>query len=146
MNLMTAVRISAAGLSAERTRVNVASMNLANAHVTRTVDGGPYKPKSVVFKAVPMDQPGPFSQALDRNMGAIESVTVDKVVDDPDPFVQVYDPSHPDADENGMVLMPNVNVMEQMVDLMSAQRAYEAGVTAIGTAKAMTAKALEIGR
>ncbi len=148
MNLLTAIKISAKGLSAERTRVNIASMNLANAHVTRTVDGGPYRAKSVIFKAVPVaqEEDSPFAQALDKELQSLQAVEVDQIVDDPEPFQEVYDPNHPDADERGIVLLPNVNVMEQMVDLMTASRAYEAGVTAIDTAKAMAAKAMEIGR
>ncbi len=147
MNLLTAIDISATGLSAERTRLNIASMNLANAHVTRTLDGGPYRAKSVVFTSVPYKVQGagdnPFDKALS---GALQGVRVSEIVDDPEPFKEVYDPSHPDADERGMVKLPNVNVMEQMVDIMTASRAYEAGVTAIDTAKAMTMKALEIAK
>ncbi len=153
MNLLTALKISARGLSAERTRVNVASMNLANAEVTRTVDGGPYRAKSVIFKAVPLEEgeteKAPFisfQDSLDRELDRMEAVEVDKIVDDPGPFKEVYDPTHPDADENGIVRYPNVNVMEQMVDLMEAQRAYEASATVIDTVKAMGNKALELGR
>ncbi len=159
MNLFTAIKISSTGLSAERVRLNIASMNLANAHVTRTIDGGPYRAKSVVFKAVPFtmrDQTGPDS--LDASFIAnespfdkileekLETVEVSEIVDDPEPFKEIYDPSHPDADEKGIVRLPNVNVMEQMVDIMTASRAYEAGVTAIDTAKSMALKALEIAR
>lgn len=153
MNLLTALKISARGLSAERTRVNVASMNLANAEVTRTVDGGPYRAKSVIFKAVPLEEgeadKAPFisfQDSLDRELDRMEAVEVDEIVDDPGPFKEVYDPTHPDADENGIVRYPNVNVMEQMVDLMEAQRAYEASATVIDTVKAMGNKALELGR
>ncbi len=160
MDLLTAIEISARGLSAERTRVNVASMNIANAHVTKTIDGGPYRAKSVVFEAVPLEvekrgessnsqgigRGEGFQQVLDQAIKKVEVVKVAKVVENPDLFKEVYDPTHPDADKNGMVRLPNVNVVEEMVDLMNAQRAYEAGVTAMNTAKQMAMKALEIGR
>ncbi|NPA94647.1 MAG: flagellar basal body rod protein FlgC [Thermodesulfobacteria bacterium] len=151
MNLFSSFTISAKGLRAERTRLNVASMNLANAHVTRTLDGGPYKAKSVVFRAVPLtdDARGlsgdgdDFEARLER---ALESVEVAEIVDDKTPFMEVYDPGHPDADENGMVKLPNVNVMEEMVDIMSAQRAYEANISAMDSAKNMAIKAIDIIR
>jgi flagellar basal-body rod protein FlgC len=161
---MDAIKISAHGLSAERTRINVTSMNLANANVTRTIDGGPYKAKSVVFKAVPYNEvnkqennnvnsqmaleimKSPFEKALDKEMNSLQTVKVDGIVDDPEPFKEVYDPSHPDADANGMVKLPNVNMMEQMVDLINASRAFEANATAIDTAKQMASKTLELLR
>ncbi len=168
MNLFSAIEISARGLSAERTRVNIASMNLANAHVTRTIDGGPYRAKSVIFEAVPykpnadevqdelkeLDEfdgidkikEASFDTVLKDEMEKVQVVKVARVVDNPDPFKEVYDPTHPDADERGIVRLPNVNVVEEMVDLMTASRAYEAGVTALNTAKQMASKALEIGR
>ncbi len=151
MNLFTSFTISAKGLRAERTRLNVASMNLANAHVTRTIDGGPYRAKSVVFRSVPLEGKGAgevgekdgFDASLKR---ALETVEVAEIVDDKTPFMEVYDPDHPDADENGMVKMPNVNVMEEMVDIMSAQRAYEANISALDSAKNMAIKAIDIIR
>jgi flagellar basal-body rod protein FlgC len=161
---MDAIKISAHGLSAERTRINVTSMNLANASVTRTIDGGPYRAKSVVFKAVPYNEirkqedrtqnsitplepmKSPFDTELEKEMNALSTVKVDAIVDDPEPFKEVYDPSHPDADENGMVKLPNVNMMEQMVDLMNASRAFEANATAIDTAKQMANKTMELLR
>lgn len=158
MNLFRAIELSARGLSAERTRVNVASMNIANAHVTKTIDGGPYRAKSVVFEAVPMLPEAPiadirmgdavrsFDSVLNEALKRVEVVKVAKIVDNPDPFKEVYDPTHPHADENGIVRLPNVIVVEEMVDLMNAQRAYEAGVTAMNTAKQMAMKALDIGR
>ncbi len=149
MNLLDSITISATGLSAERTRLNIASMNLANANVTRTVDGGPYRAKSVVFSTEKYkpeasgSTAGGFEAELDR---AVETVRVEAIVDDPDPFIQVYDPGHPDADENGMVSYPNVNTMEQMVDVMNASRAYEANATVLETAKNMAMKAIDIAR
>ncbi len=148
MNLLNAMEISATGLSAERVRINVASMNLANAHVTRTLEGGPYRAKSVIFRSVPYETEGsppvsPFDSLLD---GKLRSVEVKDIVEDREPFKEVYDPGHPDADQRGIVRLPNVNVMEQMLDIMTASRAYEAGVTAMNTAKSMALKALEIAR
>ncbi|MGQ9499411.1 MAG: flagellar basal body rod protein FlgC [Dissulfurimicrobium sp.] len=152
MNLFTAIKISAYGLSAERTRLNVAAMNLANANVTKTIDGGPYRPRSVVFSAVPYYETGTdengssFETRLSQGLDSLQTVKVSKIVEDKDPFKEVYDPNNPDADEQGMVKLPNVNVMEQMVDIMTALRAYEANVTAINTAKSMALKTLEIGK
>jgi len=152
MNLFTAIKISSRGLAAERTRLNIASMNLANAHVTRTLEGGPYKAKSVVFSARPLEESGSekavsdkgtFEQRLSK---VLQTVEVSRIVDDKTPFMEVFDPGHPDADENGIVRLPNVNVMEQMVDLMSAQRAYEANISAVDTAKSMVLKAIDIAR
>ncbi len=151
MNLFSSFSISATGLRAERTRLNVASMNLANAHVTRTIDGGPYRAKSVVFHSVPLKEggvkgdadTGGFDERLDK---ALDTVEVAKIVDDKTPFMEVYDPGHPDADKNGMVKMPNVNVMEEMVDIMSAERAYEANISAMDSAKNMAIKAIDIIR
>lgn len=152
MNLMTSLEISAMGLRAERTRLNIASMNLANAHVTRTLDGGPYRAKSVVFSAVPLErgnrpvavpQGSPFDKRLEN---VLQTVEVTQIVDDKSPFMEVFDPGHPDADKNGIVRLPNVNVMEQMVDLMSAQRAYEANIAAVEAARSMFMKAIDIAR
>lgn len=151
MSFVTAIRIASSGLTAERTRLNVASMNLANAHVTKTLDGGPYRAKSVVFTSAPAGSGegqsfGAFLAATDGDGAGFQEVKVAEIVDDKGPFQEVYDPSHPDADDRGIVALPNVNVMEQMVDIMTAARAYEANVTAIETAKAMALKTLEIGR
>ncbi len=146
MNLFTAFKISAKGLMAERTRLNVASMNLANAHVTRTLDGGPYRAKSVVFRAIPISKKDfDIDKGFENELlNALKEVQVAKVVDDKTPFIERFDPTHPDADENGIVRLPNVNIMEQMVDLMEAQRAYEANLSALDTAKSMAIKALEL--
>jgi flagellar basal-body rod protein FlgC len=152
MNLFSALKISSRGLTAERTRLNVASMNLANAHVTRTLEGGPYRAKSVVFSSRALEPgqaegtKGDESGFEKRLSGLLQTVEVSQIVDDKTPFMEVFDPGHPDADENGIVRLPNVNVMEQMVDLMSAQRAYEANISAIDTAKSMVLKAIEIAR
>ena len=144
MDTLTAMKISGSALKAERTRLNIAAMNLANANTTRTLEGGPYKAKSVVFAAKPLE--GSFRDALHSTAERLRTVEVAEVVEDKAPFKEVYDPSHPDADPNGIVRMPNVNVVEQMVDMMSARRSYEANVTALDAVKNMAAQALDISR
>ena len=145
MDFMTALDISASGLSAERTHINIISMNLANVKTTRTEYGGPYRRKSVELAATPVDDS--FSKqmrgALDREL---RGVRVMNVVQDTRPFKMVYEPGHPDADADGMVKYPDINVVEEMTSLMTAQRGYEANVTSIDTIKAMYNKALEIAR
>ena len=144
MDFLTAMQISGSALKAERTRMNVASTNLANANTTRTIEGGPYRAKSVVFGARRIDQD--FAARLSSAEDKMRKVDVVDVVEDKTPFKQVYDPTHPDADANGMVLMPNVNTVEQMVDIMEAQRDYGANVAAIEAAKKMALQALDISR
>ena len=145
MDFMTALDISASGLTAERTHINIISMNLANVKTTRTEYGGPYRRKSVEMAATPVDDS--FSKqmrsALDREL---RGVRVMNVVQDTRPFKMVYEPGHPDADADGMVKYPDINVVEEMTSLMTAQRGYEANVTSIDTIKAMYNKALEIAR
>jgi flagellar basal-body rod protein FlgC len=127
--------VSASGLSAQRRRMDVIAENIANAETTRTAAGGPYRRQQVVFQALPAT-PG----------AAGRGVTVTEVVADPRPPRLVYRPGHPEADAQGYVRMPNVNILEEMVDMVSATRSYEANVAAINAAKQMTRKALEIGR
>lgn len=143
MDILTSLKISGSGLKAERARLNVAAMNLANVDTTRTIEGGPYKAKSVVFSAKPLEN---FQDTLDSVNARLRKVEVVEVVEDDKPFKEVYDPSHPDANEEGIVQFPNVDVPEQMVDLISARRGYEANVTAIEAAKSMAMKALDISR
>ena len=145
MDFMTALDIGASGLSAERTSINIISMNLANVNTTRTPEGGPYRRKSVQLVATEVDNP--FSKqmqtALDKEL---RGVRVQNVATDTRPFKMVYEPGHPDADADGMVKYPDINVVEEMVNLMTAQRGYEANVTTMETVKAMYNKALEIGK
>ena len=145
MDVMTAMKISSSALKAERARLNISTMNLANANTTRTIEGGPYRAKSVVFAAKPLEGVN-FRDTLNSITERLRQVEVVKVVEDKAPFKEVYDPSHPDADANGIVKLPNVNVVEQMTDIMSAKRAYEANVTALSAIKNMALKALDIGR
>jgi flagellar basal-body rod protein FlgC len=135
MQVFSALDISASGLYAERTRMNVIANNLANVHSTRTPEGGPFRRQLVLLSGTEATDPGRLA-----NLG----VSVDGVVDDLSPFPLVYDPSHPDANADGYVAMPNVNVVEEMVDMMTAVRAYEANITAIDAAKSMVNRSLDI--
>ncbi len=144
MDFFRAMEVSASGLHAQRTRMNVASSNLANASTTRTAEGGPYKRRDVVLtsRAMAADALGNVSQA-DR---AVRGVAVDEIIEDTSPPKLEYDPGHPDADENGYVAYPNVSAIEEMVDMITASRAYEAGITTLTTAVQMAERALSIGR
>ncbi|MEI6125801.1 MAG: flagellar basal body rod protein FlgC [Pseudomonadota bacterium] len=141
MDFFTAFNISSSALNAQRTRMNIVTSNLANINSTETPEGGPYRRKDVVFSAVPAQTS--FREILKDK---INEVQVDEVIDDARPFRSVYDPYHPNADQNGYVFYPNVNVMEEMVNMLSASRSYEANVNAIKATKSMALKALEIGK
>jgi flagellar basal-body rod protein FlgC len=143
MNILGILQVSASGLSAERTRLHTTSQNIANARTTRTEEGGPYKRKVPVFQAVELPS-DPFSNLMDVKLAA--PMVVD-VIEDQRDSEMVYDPGHPDADpDTGLVAMPNVNLVEEMVDMISSSRSYEANVTAMSSTKSMALKALEIGR
>ena len=146
MNLFRSMDISASGLTAERLRMDIIAQNIANVNTTRTVQGGPYRRKLVVLKEI---QPDSFESILDKVKGKYSGKGVEVVQiseDDQTPLREVYDPGHPDADQNGYVEYPNVNIVSEMVDMISATRAYEANVTAFNASKAMFQKSLEIGR
>lgn len=143
MDIFTSMQIGASALKANTIRLNTISSNLANIETTSTPEGGPYKRKSVYFQTSSLS----FKEHLDANMNsAVQGVKVKEILEDNDLPKKVYKPDHPDADENGYVAMPNVNVLEEMVDMMSATRAYSANTTTIKSAKRMAMKALEIGR
>ena len=145
MDFFDALHASSAGLAAQRLRMNLISANLANANTTRTEGGGPYRRKEPVFAAV-SESPS-FGEVLSTfQTDNLPQVKVVDVVEDPSPPLMKYDPSHPDADGRGYVAMPNINLMEEMVNLISATRSYEANVSAVKAAKEMALKALEIGR
>ena len=139
MDFLSALRISASGLAAERTRVNLASSNLANAESTRGPDGKPYQRLDPVLEAVP------FSDRL-QAAGAAQpmGVRVAEVAQDGTPGRRVYDPAHPDADAGGFVTLPNVNPIHEVVNLMSASRSYDANSSALETLKTMAQRALDI--
>lgn len=136
-----ALAASASALSAERVRIEAAVSNLANAESTRSVDGGPYRRRDVVLATEPA---GAFDAALGR--ASASGVRVAAVVEDQTPASRRYDPSHPDADAEGYVALPNVNPEEEMVDMLGAARAYQANLTAISLIRDIIQRSLEIGR
>ena len=139
MNIFSAMSISASGLTAQRTRLNIIAENLANAQVTRTPQGGPYLRKNVILETQPAED---FASLL----GSPDKVEVADIVESQEGLIQEYDPTHPDANEEGLVTWPNVNPVSEMVSLVMASRAFDANVAAFRTGKAMALKALEIGR
>lgn len=148
MGVFNAINISATGLTAQRLRMDVIAKNIANANTTRTANGLPYRRQTVLFRE---DYSGvPFSRLLTQQSRAHYlrdgGVKVTGIVDDKTPFRRTYDPGHPDADKDGYVLMPNVDMVTEMVNMISATRAYEANVTALNASKGMAVKALEIGK
>lgn len=142
MSLFTAFDILSSGMSAQRVRLNVVSSNLANARTTRSVDGGPYRRLEPVFQAASTDADA-FASHFD---GAVRGVQVAGVVPDSSPFQQIYDPGHPDANGEGFVEMPNVNVMEEMVNMITASRSFEATTQAFQTIRSQMLRSLDIGR
>ena len=134
-------RIAASGMSAQRVRLNLVSSNLANANTTRTEEGGPYKRLRPVFSTLVEGASEPDTP--DAALRGVEVVEIDK---DEREGALVHNPSHPDADEDGNVRMPNVNVMEEMVDMMTASRSFEAHVQAFTSLKEMVVRSLDIGR
>lgn len=144
MGLFQAIDAAASGMTAERLRMDVISNNIANANTTRTADGGPYRRQMVVFE--PRSEQDSFGQMLSRQMEAGDGVRVTGIIKDNAPLKLMYDPNHPDANQAGYVEMPNVNIVSEMVDMITASRAYEANVTAVNAAKSMALKALDIGK
>jgi flagellar basal-body rod protein FlgC len=142
MDFLTALRISGAGLGVERTRVNLATSNLANAETTRTAEGGPYKRLDPVIQAVAF--PKELGEAQMGNPAMKAEIA--GIVADQTPGRRVYSPGHPDADAEGFVMFPNVNPVHEVVNLMSASRSYEANATAIDTLKTMAQRGLDIAR
>lgn len=140
MDLMSAMQLSAAGLTTQRIRMNVVSSNLANINTTRTPEGGPYRRKQVVVTAAPVRNR--FGQMLSDRL---REPKVLAITGDQSEFPRIFDPGHPDADDKGYVRLPNVNLMKEMVDMLSATRAYEANSAAINSVKNMARRAIEIG-
>ncbi|RPH93699.1 flagellar basal body rod protein FlgC [candidate division KSB1 bacterium] len=159
--LFTAMDVSASGLAAQRKRMNTIAENLANAETTHTAEGGPYRRQATVIANDPQFSleldattkendklrqehenhlPGRDSDPDGFRFGGVKAT----IASDPSPFHEIYDPDHPDADENGMVKMPNVDIVQEMTDLISAARAYEANVSAFNASKGMMKKALEL--
>lgn len=143
MDILNSFKISGSAMRAQSQRLDTISSNLANIETTSTPEGGPYKKKSVYFQSTPLS----FQKQLDNSLRqSTQGVKVTKIIEDQRPPRKIYDPAHPDADGEGYVSMPNVNHMEEMVDMMSATRSYQANATVIKSAKRMALKALEIGR
>jgi flagellar basal-body rod protein FlgC len=149
MGMFTAFDISASGLTAQRYRMDIISENVANANTTRTQNGDPYVRKVVYFEEKGVRGSDTFSHVLNsvsKNYSG-KGVKVGRVLEDrKTPQNMVYDPSHPDADENGYVMYPNVNIITEMTNLIDASRSYEANATAFEAAKAMTQQGLSIGQ
>lgn len=144
MSIFGAIDVAASGMTAERLRLDVISNNIANVNTTRTVEGGPYRRQFVVFES----RQGDASSFANIMAGQLQlnGVRVSTIKKDDSPMRMVYEPGHPDADANGYVQMPNINIVTEMVDMMTASRAYEANVTSVNVAKSMMLKALEIGK
>ncbi|NBI27356.1 flagellar basal body rod protein FlgC [Chengkuizengella marina] len=150
MNLTNSFNNSSSALTAQRLRMDIISSNIANAETTRgkLVDGEwiPYQRKVVITEAGGQPSFDKVFQSKLSNRSVGNGVKVTQIVEDQSPFKRVYQPSHPDANEEGFVYMPNVDILKEMVDMISATRSYEANVTALNASKSMFMKALEIGR
>lgn len=145
MDFDSSMRISASGLSANRAWINVLSSNLANMNTTRTADGKPYQRRTIIYESVP--SASSFDEVLDNALQEeVQKVQVTDIVADGRDFKEVYDPSHPDANAEGVVLTPNISQVEEMANLVNASRSYEANLAAINTAKQLALKAIEIGK
>lgn len=143
MDILGAMNISSSALKAQSIRLNVISSNLANMDTTRTPEGGPYKKKSVLFTTTKPD----FAKDLDSSrLKWIEGVKVEQIVTSPLDAKKVYDPGHPDANEDGFVEKPNINLVEEITDMMRVKGSYEANVNAIKASQRMALKTLEIGK
>ncbi len=145
MDFMTGMRVSSSGMAAQRMRMNTISSNIANINTTRTPEGGPYRRKDVIFESIP--EAKTFGEILisqpERDIQRVQ--VTDIHVDRKAPLLK-YEPNHPDANEDGYVAYPNINMMEEMANMIQATRAYEANVSAMNTTKDMAIKALEIGQ
>jgi flagellar basal-body rod protein FlgC len=142
LGVFSAIDIAASGLSAQRTRMNTIASNLANAETTRTAAGGPYKRVDPVFEAVALDK----MNALTPSEHSVSMVRVSQIAQDPRPGHLVYSPGHPDANADGYLQYPNVNVVEEMTNMISASRAYEAGISTVEATQRMGSSALDLGR
>lgn len=145
MSAINGMNISASGMTAQRLRMDIISQNIANVNTTRDENGNPYRKKSVVFAEKNVT---PFGDVLMKTEGvAGNGVKVTSIIEDKDSDMRkVYDPTHPDSDEEGYVTFPNVNIVQEMTDLIDATRSYEANVTAFNATKNMSLKGLEVGK
>lgn len=143
MSFLSSLNINATGMTAQRLRLDVASENIVNSEVTRTADGTPYRKKMVVLRSRE-DFRSTLDKAMNKAVGS--GVVAEAIVQDNTDFKMVYNPNHPDADAQGYVRMPNVNVVQETTDAMAATHSYEANITAYNAVKQMATKALEIGK
>ncbi len=147
MGFFTSLDIGASGLTAQRLRMDTISQNIANANTTRTEDGTPYRRREVILEErTGADSFSSHLSAASDKLNGGQGVRVSKIAEDSSEFKKVYDPGHPDADEAGYVSMPNVDIVTEMVNMISASRSFEANVTSINATKSMALKALEIGK
>lgn len=152
MSFFNTMNIAATGLTAQRLRMDIIAENIANVNTTRTADGGPYRRKTVLFEEIRDNDP--FSLVFNNVFGSGGNihapqgmgVRVTGIVEDESPGLLAYDPTHPDADGYGYVRMPNVNIVEEMVNMIAASRSYEANITAMSVARTLTQRTLEIGQ
>lgn len=145
MDYLKSLQISASGLAANKKRMDAISSNIANSQTTRTAEGGPYRPKEVVFGSEPARKN--FAEILEGEIDeSAQAVHATDVISTNRPPKPVYDPNHADAGPDGYVLYPDINVMQEMANMIEANRAYEANISALNTSKSMAMKALEIGR
>ncbi|MEZ3488069.1 MAG: flagellar basal body rod protein FlgC [Lachnospiraceae bacterium] len=147
MSFLSSFDISASGLTAERQRLDIAAENISNSETTRTASGGPYRRKMVVLEEIPSTSTfrTRFNSLLNRTASK-GGVKVTEIVEDQRDLNPVYNPDHPDANEEGYVMMPNVDLVKETIDGMSATRAYEANITAFNAMKLMAQRALDIGK
>jgi flagellar basal-body rod protein FlgC len=141
MNFLVSLETSASGLYAQRKRMDIIASNLANIETTRTEQGGPYRRKMVVMRSIPMSRD--FQNILNTK---IEGVRIEDIVEDKSSFKRVFNPSHPDADKDGYLLKPNVDLIVETTNMLMARRAFEANIAAIKATRQMAIKALEIGK
>ncbi|MGL5255957.1 MAG: flagellar basal body rod protein FlgC [Proteocatella sp.] len=146
MSFLSSMNISASGLTAQKQRLDIISENISNIETTRTEGGGPYRRKMVVFQPIEENSFRSVLSKRAKEASAKGGVQITQVVEDAREFKAVYNPEHPDADADGYVLMPNVDLIKETVDAMSATRSYDANITAFNAIKMMATKALEIGR
>ncbi|MCG8539825.1 MAG: flagellar basal body rod protein FlgC [Clostridia bacterium] len=145
MSFFKSINTSATGLTAERLRMDIISKNIANANTTRTSSGMPYRRQVPIFKEKEGKTFTDFLNDAKNGNKVGNGVEVSAIVEDKSPFKRIYNPGHPEADEKGYVLMPNIDIVTEMINLISASRAYEANVTSLNNSKSMAIKALEIG-
>lgn len=148
MSLFTTLDIASNGMHVQRVRMNVASMNMANKDTTATQEGGAYRRRDVYLKTAQIRNT--FAETFEQQQSKIDqpylNVQVDRIATSDDPLEKIYDPAHPDADENGYVELPNVNGLTEMMNILSASRAYEAGTNIMRTVKQMADSAIRIGQ